>query len=70
MAWRQQIHQNPELRNRDFKTAELIVQHLKALNLEVKTNVGHPAVVAVLKGGNSAWFENVLLVPGPATIPF
>ena len=50
IAWRQQIHQNPELGNREFKTAELIAQHLKALNLEVKTQVGHTGVVGVLKG--------------------
>lgn len=50
IAWRQQIHQNPELGNREFKTAELITQHLKALNLEVKTQVGHTGVVGVLKG--------------------
>jgi metal-dependent amidase/aminoacylase/carboxypeptidase family protein len=47
MAWRQQIHQNPELGNREFKTAELIAQHLKALNIEVKTQVGHTGVVGV-----------------------
>lgn len=48
--WRHDIHQNPELGNREFRTAELVANHLKALGLEVKTRVGHTGVVGILKG--------------------
>ena len=48
---RHRVHQNPELGNREFKTAELIAAHLRALGLEVKTGVAHTGVVATLRGG-------------------
>jgi len=48
--WRRHIHQNPELSNREFKTAKLIEQHLRDLGLEVQTGVAHTGVVGVLKG--------------------
>ncbi len=51
IEWRRNIHQNPELGNREFKTMELIAAHLKQLGLEVKTNVALTGVVAILKGG-------------------
>lgn len=49
--WRRHIHQNPELGNREFKTAAYIVEHLKNLGLEIKTGVAKTGVVAILKGG-------------------
>jgi amidohydrolase len=49
--WRRNFHQYPELSNREFKTAQKIIEHLKSLNLEVQTQVAHTGVVAVLKGG-------------------
>lgn len=48
--WRRHIHQNPELGNREFETSKYIATHLRALGLEVKTEVAHTGVVAVLKG--------------------
>jgi amidohydrolase len=48
--WRHDIHQNPELGNRDFRTAELITEHLKSLGIDVQTNVGVTGVVGILKG--------------------
>ncbi len=52
IAWRHDMHQNPELPNREFRTAKLISDHLKSLNLdEVRTEVGVTGVVGVLKGG-------------------
>jgi amidohydrolase len=51
IAWRQSIHQNPELGNREFRTAELVASHLKALGIEVQTKVGVTGVVGILKGG-------------------
>ena len=51
IEWRHDIHQNPELGNREFRTAEKIAAHLKALGLEVQTGVAHTGVVALLEGG-------------------
>ena len=48
---RHRIHQNPELSNREFKTAELVADRLRALGLEVRTQIAHTGVVGVLKGG-------------------
>ena len=52
VEWRRQIHQSPELSNREFKTAEKIAAHLKSLGLEVQTGVAHTGVVGVLKGNS------------------
>ncbi|HTA64806.1 MAG TPA: amidohydrolase [Xanthomonadaceae bacterium] len=51
LAWRRDIHQHPELSNREFRTSALVAKELRALGLEVKTNVAHTGVVALLKGG-------------------
>ncbi len=48
--WRREIHQNPELGNREFKTAEKIAKHLKSLGIEVQTGVAYTGVVGILKG--------------------
>ncbi|MDC6364788.1 amidohydrolase [Muricauda sp. AC10] len=50
IEWRRDIHQNPELSNREFKTAEKIAKHLKSLGIEVQTGIAHTGVVGVLKG--------------------
>jgi amidohydrolase len=50
-AWRRDIHQHPELGNREVRTAALVADHLRALGLEVKTGVAHTGVVALLRGG-------------------
>ena len=51
VAWRRDIHQHPELGNRETRTAAKVAEHLRGLGLEVKTGVAHTGVVAVLKGG-------------------
>ncbi|HET7897394.1 MAG TPA: amidohydrolase, partial [Flavisolibacter sp.] len=51
IAWRRQLHENPELGNREFKTSKLIADHLRSLGLEVREGVAHTGVVGVLKGG-------------------
>ena len=50
IEWRRHFHQNPELSNQEFKTAEKIAQHLKSLGLEVETEVAITGVVGILKG--------------------
>lgn len=51
IEWRRDFHQNPELSNREFKTADKIAEHLKNLGLEVQTGIAHTGVVGILKGG-------------------
>jgi amidohydrolase len=51
VAWRRDIHQHPELGNREFRTAKLVADHLRSLGIEVRTEVAHTGVVGVLKGG-------------------
>jgi len=51
VAWRRQLHQHPELSNREYKTAAFVAAHLKKLGLDVQTGVGKTGVVAILKGG-------------------
>lgn len=50
IEWRRYLHQNPELGNREFKTAEYIEKHLRSLGLEVRTKVAHTGVIGILKG--------------------
>ncbi|MFD1061983.1 amidohydrolase [Winogradskyella litorisediminis] len=52
IEWRRDFHKNPELSNREFKTAEKIAKHLKSLGLDVETNVAKTGVVGILKGDN------------------
>jgi len=50
-AWRRDIHQHPELGNREFRTAALVADHLRSLDMDVQIKVAHTGVVAVLRGG-------------------
>ena len=51
IGWRRDIHQHPELGNREFRTAKLVADHLRSLGIEMQTGVAHTGVVGVLKGG-------------------
>lgn len=51
IQWRRHFHQYPELSNREFKTAAKIEEILRKLDVEIKTQVAHTGVVALLKGG-------------------
>ena len=49
---RHQIHQNPELGNREVKTAAMVAQHLRDLGFDsVTESVAHTGVVGILRGG-------------------
>lgn len=51
IAWRRDLHQHPELGNREFRTAGIVAEHLRALGVdEVRTGVAHTGVVGVLRG--------------------
>ena len=49
--WRRDIHENPELGNREVRTAALVAKHLESLGMDVQTKVGVTGVIGVLKGG-------------------
>ena len=50
-AWRRDIHQHPELSNREVRTSKLVADELKKLGYEVRTGIAHTGVVGVLNGG-------------------
>jgi amidohydrolase len=50
ITWRRELHEHPELGNREFKTAKLVADHLKRLGLEVKEGVAKTGVVGILRG--------------------
>src|SRR3954447_1647690 len=51
IACRRDIHQHPELGNRETRTSKLIADKLKSLGIDVKTPVAHTGVVGTLRGG-------------------
>jgi len=50
---RRDIHQHPELGNREFRTSKLVADKLKQLGIEVRTPIAHTGVVGILRGGNA-----------------
>lgn len=48
---RHDIHQHPELGNRETRTSALIADELRRLGLEVRTGIAHTGVIGVLRGG-------------------
>ena len=50
IQWRHEIHQNPELSNREFNTAKKVANHLASLGIVVQTGVAHTGVVGLLQG--------------------
>jgi amidohydrolase len=51
ISWRRDLHQNPELGNRETRTAKLIAEQLRRMGIEVKEGVAHTGVVGILRGG-------------------
>jgi amidohydrolase len=51
IAWRRDIHEHPELGNRETRTADLVAKHLQSLGIEVQTGVAKTGVVGILRGG-------------------
>src|SRR5258706_4415749 len=52
VAWRRDFHENPELGNREVRTAKVVADHLRAIGCDdVREKVAHTGVVGVLKGG-------------------
>ena len=54
IAWRRDLHEHPELGNREIRTAGIVSDHLRALGFdEIRTGVAHTGVVGLLKGGQA-----------------
>src|SRR6476620_1228076 len=51
IAWRRDIHEHPELGNRETRTAKIIADHLRGLGIETKEGIAKTGVVGILKGG-------------------
>ncbi|HUP50112.1 MAG TPA: amidohydrolase [Thermoanaerobaculia bacterium] len=51
IAIRRDIHQHPELGNREVRTAKLIDERLRQLGIDTRTGVAHTGVVGLLRGG-------------------
>jgi len=47
---RRDLHQHPELSNREFRTAGIVAEHLRRLGISVQTGVAHTGVVGILEG--------------------
>ena len=58
VEWRSDLHRNPELANREFRTSARVAEHLRAIGLEVRTGMAHTGVVAVIEGA----------LPGPTIL--
>jgi amidohydrolase len=51
IATRRDIHEHPELGNREVRTAKLVADRLRALHIDVTEKVAHTGVIGILKGG-------------------
>jgi len=50
IEWRHDIHENPELGNREFRTAKKVADHLTSLGINVETGIAYTGVVGLLNG--------------------
>ena len=51
VEWRRWFHQNPELSNREYRTAERIAEILAEMGLEPTTGIAGTGVTALIEGG-------------------
>jgi amidohydrolase len=48
---RHDIHQHPELSNRETRTAAIVARQLRSLGLDVRTGIARTGVIGILRGG-------------------
>ena len=48
IEWRHDIHQHPELGNREFRTSNKIKVHLESLGIEVESGIAYTGLVLSL----------------------
>jgi hypothetical protein len=46
---RRDFHEHPELSNREFRTSKIVADHLRQLNLEVRTGVARTGVIGIMR---------------------
>ena len=51
IEWRHDIHEFPELGNREFRTSKKVAEHLVSLGVEVETGTAYTGVVGLIRGG-------------------
>ena len=51
IEWRHDIHENPELGNREFRTSNKVKVHLESLGIEVESGIAYTGVVGFIRGG-------------------
>jgi amidohydrolase len=51
IACRRDLHEHPELGNREVRTAKIVADKLRALGIDVQEKVAHTGVVGLLRGG-------------------
>ncbi len=74
--WRRDIHQHPELGNRELRTAALVARELRSFGLEVRERIAVTGVLGVLRGarpGPTVALRadmDALPVTEPAGLPF
>jgi amidohydrolase len=51
VAWRRDLHANPELGFAEIRTAAMVADHLRSLGMDVRTGVGRTGVVGILRSG-------------------
>ena len=51
IEWRHDIHEFPELGNREFRTSNKIKVHLESLGIEVESGIAYTGLVGMIKGG-------------------
>ena len=51
IEWRHDIHEFPELSNREFRTSKKVADHLESLGIEIETGIAYTGVVGIINGG-------------------
>ena len=51
LEFRHDVHEHPELGNREHETAKRVAEHMETLGMEVRTGIAHTGVVGILQGG-------------------
>jgi amidohydrolase len=51
ITWRRDLHQHPELSNREVRTSKLVAEHLRKLGIAVETGIARTGVVGILRSG-------------------
>ena len=60
IEWRHDIHEHPELGNREFRTSKKIEEHLRSLGMQIETKIAYTGLVGMLEGD----------LPGPTTVSY